>query len=97
MAEPKEPLDHLEADATRDINDPIVIEFWGQKFKVLPMHKWKAAGLRAMREGDLDAWAQKCMDPRSYLLWTRKDPDLDEAGEFLTRWSDLAEEAVPNS
>lgn len=82
MAAPKKPMDHLETEAKRDKDAPILIEVWDQSFTVRPMKQWKASGYRAIREGDLDAWGETCMDRASYVAFRAKDPTLEETVEF---------------
>jgi hypothetical protein len=96
----KKPLDHLEADAKK--LDPattmaVEVELEGRTLYVLPVRKWKASGLRALRENDIDSWAEKCLDPRSYKVWQAIDPDLEQCEVFFTNWQAASGESAPES
>lgn len=88
------PLDHLAAEA-KDKSADIVVELAGRKLNVLPVMRWKASGLRALRDNDIDRWAEKCLAPGSYAVWTEIDPDLGQCEEFFTAWSEASGESRP--
>jgi hypothetical protein len=55
---------------------------------VLPVNKWKASVVRAMRAGDFDVWAEKALDGTDYAdVWTKLDPDMDEITELFAAWN----------
>lgn len=96
----KAPLDHLEAEASKKLDpaksETIEISFQGRTLYVLPVMKWKASGLRALRESDIDVWAEKCLTNGSYKVWQEIDPDLEQCEEFFTLWADATGESRPN-
>lgn len=96
----KAPLDHLEAEAKKKL-DPAKsqtteINWEGETLYVLPVMKWKASALRALRESDLDLWAEKSLTNDSYKVWQKIDPDLEQCEEFFTAWSAATGESRPN-
>lgn len=92
---PKTPLDKLEAEATTPDDGSVEVALAGRELRVLPVKKWKASGLRALRENDIDLWAEKCLDPASYAVWRDIDPDLEQCEEFFTAWSEASGESRP--
>lgn len=93
MAETK-PLDRLSADAT-NTGKPVFVAIGGATVEVLPPRKWKASGLRALRESDFDAWAEKCLAPGGYAIWQSVDPDLDQCEKFFVDWQAAIGESLP--
>lgn len=93
----KTPLDHLEAEAGLDANSAVEVELEGKTLYVLPVKKWKASGLRALQENNIDLWAEKCLDRKSYAVWQRIDPDLEQCEVFFTNWQAATGENVPSS
>lgn len=90
----KTPLDHLEAEADTKRKN-VTVPFAGREVEVLPPKKWKASGIRALRENDIDLWAEKCLTPESYKVWQQIDPDLEQCEEFFTAWSEQTGESRP--
>jgi hypothetical protein len=88
------PLDHLEAEATA-ADGVTEIDLAGRKVSVLPVKKWRASGLRALRENDIDLWAEKCLAPGSYDVWRKVDPDLEQCEEFFNEWAEVTGESRP--
>lgn len=95
----KQPLDHLEAETKAKL-DParqaVEVDWEGVTIHVLPVPKWKASGLRALRENDIDTWAEKCLDSGSYALWSKVDPDLEQCEAFFTKWGEVTGESRPS-
>lgn len=94
---PKQPTDRLEKEATRIPAAVTEVDWEGVAVKVLPSMKWKASGVRALREGDIDMWAEKCLAPESYKLWQQVDPDLEQCEAFFEAWQDASGESRPES
>ena len=94
----KAPMDHLEAEAKLNPAKTQATEItWeGQQLYVLPVMKWKASALRALRESDLDVWAEKCLTNDSYKVWQKIDPDLEQCEAFFTLWGEATGESRPN-
>lgn len=93
----KKPLDRLEAEAKLDPirTMAVEVELEGRTLFVLPVMKWRSSGLRAMREGDMDVWAEKCLMPASYVVWQEIDPTLEQCEVFFTRWDEATGESRP--
>ena len=97
---PKTPMDHLQAEAKTKLDpkksEAIEIDFEGRTIYVLPVMKWKASALRALRESDIDSWAEKCLANDSYKVWQEIDPDLEQCENFFTSWGEATGESRPN-
>jgi hypothetical protein len=85
-----EALQALEVEATDDGSNLIelVTAAGSVNLTVKPVKKWKASGVRAMRQGDFDTWAEKALTPESYKEWAKLDPDMDEVEVFFEAWSE---------
>lgn len=83
-------LEALEGDVVAGDGSVLVTldtEAGSADLHVKPVRLWKASGIRAMREGDFDTWAEKAMPPESYAEWKRLDPDMEETERFFTEWN----------
>lgn len=67
-------------------DDSIVVPLAGTDLRVLPLRKWKASAVRAMKDGDFDRWAEKALDG-DYPAWQAIDPDMDQVEVFFTAWA----------
>ncbi len=95
---PKAPMDRLQAEAKKldqDTTMAVEVELAGSTLRVLPVMKWKASGLRALRDSDVDTWAEKCLAPESYALWQKIDPDLEQCEQFFIDWQEASGESRP--
>lgn len=97
---PKAPLDHLQAEAEAKLDpsrsEAVEVDWEGQTLLVSPVMKWKTSALQALRQGDLETWAEKCLTNDTYRLWQKVDPDLGQAETFFTEWSKVTGESRPN-
>lgn len=64
---------------------------------VKAVQKWKASGVRGMRQGDFDTWAEKALSAESYKQWVRLDPDLDEVEVFFESWNEVTGQSPKGS
>ena len=83
-------LEALEGDVVASDGSVLVTldtEAGSADLHVKPVKKWKGSGIRAMREGDFDTWAEKALAPGSYAEWSRLDPDMEEIEVFFTAWN----------
>lgn len=98
--ERKAPLDHLQAEAKQKLDparsEAVEIDWEGVTIYVLPVMDWKASALRALREGDMDSWAEKSLTNGSYKLWRQVDPTLGQCETFFTAWGEVTGESRPN-
>jgi len=84
------PLDHLSAEAEADPNAPVTVLLDGVPVDVLPLRKWKASAIRALRAGDFDLWAERALAGDGYVrVWQAIDPDVDQVETFFAQWSEL--------
>lgn len=84
-----ENLDAVEAEAVADDGSVTVTLADTAEIRVKPVKEWRASGIRAMREGDFDTWAEKALDADSYEAWTEVDPTMQEVEDFFTAWGEL--------
>lgn len=101
---PKVPLDHLQSEAEKkldparsDRSEVVEVDWEGQVLHVLPVMQWKTSAIHALREGDIELWAQKCLTPDAYAKWTKVDPDMGQAETFLTAWGEKSGTDRPSS
>jgi len=83
-------LEALEGDVVNSDGSVLVAldtEAGSADLQVKPVRKWKGSGIRAMREGDFDTWAEKALTAESYAEWKRLDPDMEEIEVFFTEWN----------
>ena len=84
----RRPLDRLQAEATSDPSrEPTTVELAGREITVLPLRKWRTSGIAALRQGDFETWAHKCLDPESLHVWVEIDPDIDDVEAMFDQWS----------
>jgi hypothetical protein len=77
----------LEAEA-RAGADTVLVPLGDVEVEVLPIGEWRASGLRALREGDFDTWAAKCLSDEGLRAWDECDPTMSQVEEFFTAWSE---------
>lgn len=83
-----ENLEALESEAVADDGSVTVPLAGAAEIRVRPVQDWRASGIRAMREGDFDTWAEKALDEESYAAWTDVDPTMREVEAFFTAWGE---------
>lgn len=80
----------LHADAQHDPNLPVTVPLDGTPCTVKPMRKWRSSGLRALRTGDFETWAETCLDDSDYVeVWQVIDPDVDMVEAFFEAWAEI--------
>lgn len=67
----------------------VSVPFVDGALEVLPAGQWRKSALNALRVGDFDGWAQKCLTPESVAVWDAADPTMDEVQEFFAAFRDL--------
>lgn len=83
MAEVKSISDAKTA-AEKDAADELIqCELAGKTVYVPPVNKWRASALHAIREGDLQTWAEKTLLDDDWDIWQEVDPTLDEVTAFF--------------
>ena len=96
----KAPLDHLQSEAKAKLDpartEAAEVPWEGVTIYILPVMKWKTSALHALREGDIEAWAEKTLTNGSYELWQKVDPDMEQAEQFFTAWNAVTGESRPN-
>jgi hypothetical protein len=52
--------------------------------------RWVSGGrpVRAMRNGDFDAWAETALADGDYQTWVDVDPTITECEAFFTAWGE---------
>lgn len=61
----------------------IQAELAGHTVYVPPVNQWRASALHALREGDLQTWAEKTLNDDDWDIWVEVDPTMDEIGKFF--------------
>jgi hypothetical protein len=87
-----ESLDALEA-LEGEVLDPdgsVEVPLGDEKVRVKPLNEWRSSATRALREGDFDTWAEKCLAGDDYETWSDLDPTLAEVEDFFTAWGKLS-------
>jgi hypothetical protein len=80
-----EALEALEGEVL-DADDSVSVSLGDEKVRVKPLNDWRSSATRALREGDFDTWAEKCLAGDDYEIWSDVDPTLGEVEEFFTEW-----------
>ena len=83
-------LEQLHAEADRDV---LEVPIGGKLVRIKETKRWPASAVRAVREGDFDTWAEKCLVDGDYKIWQSVDPVLEEVEEFF----DAVNEATGSS
>jgi hypothetical protein len=92
VAAPKRKLESLDAvealeGEVLDADDGAVeVPLVDETVRVKPLNEWRSSASRALREGDFDTWAEKCLAGDGYDTWLDLDPTLAEVEDFFTAW-----------
>jgi hypothetical protein len=71
-----------------DGDGSVEVKLRNETVRVLPLFEWRTSATRAMREGDFDSWAEKCLVDGDYEVWTDVDPKIREVEEFFEAWQE---------
>jgi hypothetical protein len=99
MATAKKPVDWEPAEKTEsaltaleaevDAGDGTVeVPLGDTTVRVRPVGEWRSSAVRAMRNGDFDAWAETTLAGDDYQIWTDVDPTISECEAFFTAWGE---------
>jgi hypothetical protein len=81
-------LEAIEAEV--DAGDqPVEVPLGDTVVRVKPVGEWRASSIRAMRDGDFDAWAEKALAGDDYEVWADVDPTITECEAFFTAWGEV--------
>jgi hypothetical protein len=88
---PPDALDQLAADAANGTG-ALSVPLAGKPLRVLPPMEWRSSAMRAVREGNFDVWAEKCLvrdsESDDYAIWQSVDPTMNEITQFLIAYRD---------
>lgn len=87
----------LQADAETAPSANVAVDLDGTALHVLPMRKWRSSAVRALRSGDFDLWAEKCLADGGWTLWQAIDPTMEDVEAFFAAWSKATGQSVGNS
>lgn len=74
----------ISSAAEKEATDELLqCELAGKTIYVPPVNKWRASALHAIREGDLQTWAEKTLLDDDWAIWEEVDPTLDEVTAFF--------------
>ncbi|KOT94471.1 hypothetical protein ADK70_12375 [Streptomyces rimosus subsp. pseudoverticillatus] len=65
--------------------------------RTLPATKWRVSALRALRDGDIDAFMSRVLHEDDYDTYLDLDPDQDGIGHFAQAAADSAGEDLGKS
>lgn len=96
---PSEPVPAAQAEtAIEDIPDGAIavpLGPHGDVVHLLPRRNWSSSALTALHQGDLEAWASKCLHKPDYeRIWVGLDPTVGEAEDMLRQWQELTGDDV---
>jgi hypothetical protein len=80
-------MEAVRTEALADPNAATPVALEGKTVHVLPVKKWKASAIRAMRQSDFDTWAEKCLAEGDYAVWQQVDPDVEQVEAFFLAWN----------
>jgi hypothetical protein len=87
---PVEAVQALETEAAMDPDGNVTVQLAGKPVRVKPVKQWRASGIRAMREGDFDSWAEKALAGDDYeKVWKVIDPTMDDVQAFFVDWKSI--------
>jgi hypothetical protein len=72
-----------ETEATTGDYTPI--ELGDRDYRVKAVSKWRPSYVRALRNGDFDAWVSGVFHPDDVDAWIDADPTFEEIGDFANR------------
>jgi len=58
-------------------------ELGGREIHVPPVRKWRSSALSALRNGDMQGWAEGTLDDEDWEIWEQVDPNLEEIEAFF--------------
>lgn len=97
-------VEAVRADANNNDDDEttaVAVPLGDDVVHVLPFKDWPSSAIRALREGDFDTWAEKCLasseDHDDYETWAERDPTVAEVDEFFAAWEEATGENVGKS
>lgn len=80
-----EPVTAAEHEAR---GDEVRGEIAGKEIFVPPVKRWRSSGLKALREGDIEQWAESCLSDEAWEVWQEVDPTLEEIEAFFATIND---------
>lgn len=98
MPEPEPLVSAAEAqEVDADPNKYVTASLCGKPVRVIPPGAWRQSWQRALKMGDLDAFAAAVIHPDDLDLYDDLDPTNDEFGEFTQDAGELAGESLGKS
>ncbi|MGW1269691.1 hypothetical protein [Streptomyces sp. NPDC002491] len=94
MSETTTPAEAQEIEASDEF---VTHNLTGVPLRVKPTGQWRPSYLRALREGDFDAWAAGALHEEDAVKFVELDATFDEIGEFTTSIMESAGEAPGKS
>lgn len=64
-------------------HDLVQGELAGKTIYVPPVKQWRASALHALRNGDMQTWAEITLDDDDWDIWQEVDPSLAEIEDFF--------------
>jgi len=64
---------------------------------VIPLRQWRSSAIAALRAGNFEDWASKCLTPETVPIWREVDPTIDEIEALFREWSLITGQSAPES
>jgi hypothetical protein len=61
----------------------------GQDVRVKDPMDWPSSAMAAMREGNFEVWAEKCLASGDYEIWQSVDPTYRQIAQFMAAYRDV--------
>ena len=88
----------LEADDRRYVTVPLAGHDGVVKdVRCVPSGRWRASAIRALNQGDIDAFMQTNLHEDDYDIYVDLDPDMDAFGHFAAEVARRSGESVGKS
>jgi hypothetical protein len=79
-------LDVLAAEASD--TEFLTVPLAGKDIRVKDPMDWPSSAMRAMREGNFEVWAEKCLEDGDYTIWQSVDPTYRQIAQFMAAYRD---------
>jgi hypothetical protein len=78
-------------------DESVAVDLAGETLYVKPVRQWRSSALRALRDGDFEAWAETSLDEESAEAWVDIDPTVEQVEQFFTDWGKLSGQTMGKS
>lgn len=93
----RQPTDRLRAEASHNTSEPVEVPLGERTVQVIPLRAWRSSAISALRAGNFELWASKCLTPETLPVWREVDPTIDEIEALFRDWSTITGQSAPES